>query len=128
MSETRLSYELVKAFRDKYPKQRLRFWHVKNENAHKNAIALGIVAGVADMHYSKEDGKMLYMELKCPGKVHVSKKVMQQVRWGIEQERLGHTWRLVTSVDQAMDLIEGREAGLRPKQVLDLLINKTIAF
>lgn len=119
MSEARLQASIVRQFGETYPEQRGRFFSVKNENAHKNSVARGIVPGVADMHYIRDLSKgNLYMELKYPGRKHDRDHVQVQVNWGRLMESLGHRWRLVTTLEQAMNLIEDKcDAGLTVDQV-----------
>ena len=138
MNEIQLQSEIVRKFSELfYPKERGQLFHVSNERNSKNqafqAKSIGVFAGVSDFLYMKkfhprENGSestfLLGIEVKAPNTYHSKDHLMQQIEWGKILENCGGKWVLVTSVEAAMESINGNYSNcLNLEQVSNLIKN-----
>lgn len=121
MSEVRLQSDIAVEYSRRYPKLQGQLFHVSNERNNKiqafQARAIGIIPGVSDFIYfelfhPKENGSssslMIGMEVKEVGSRHEVQHLKNQLKWGKTLENCGGRYFIVRSVDEAMDVIEGR--------------------
>ena len=83
-----------------YPEHRLRLCCINNNsyNAFKGSMdkSMGVVAGVSDMFYLLEDGKIRWLEFKIEG----GKQSQKQIEWEQKCKSLGHDYRLIFTEDE----------------------------
>lgn len=144
MTEDQLLSGVVVAFSQQHPNKRGQLFHPANERNHAlqaiQAKAKGIHRGVSDLIYfefflPRENGSaatnLICVELKVIGSRHERHTVEGQVEWGETVEKNGGSWRLCTTVEQAISCFENTPAGLTTKQVRTMLLEqktKTIKF
>ena len=125
MSEEKLQSDIVRKFSELYPLKRGQLFHVPNERITASqklkAKSIGVFSGVSDLiHIGKLDVSCL--ELKAPGSYHKVPHVRQQVEWGKTMQSIGHRWRIITSVDDALSFINwDTNQGLTTDQVEKML-------
>lgn len=138
MTEDQLLTGVVVAFSQQHPQKRGQLFHPANERNNQlqvyQAKAKGIHAGVSDLIYfelyhPKENGspltRLICTELKVVGSRHDRSTVQNQVEWGETVEANGGTWRLCTSVDDALSCYNGQPKGLTTAQVRQMLLEQT---
>lgn len=137
-TETKLCSDITREVRNKHPDTRGCFFHVSNERNNKTqayiAKSIGIFAGVSDFIYLYKDEfnlrkglvGFLGLEVKVPNSRHKVEHIQQQVGWGEIIESIGGNWRLITSVEEAVNCVEGNLQGYTTKQVREMLKNNTL--
>jgi hypothetical protein len=133
-SEERLQSDIVRKFSELYPEKSGQLFHASNERNHKlqafKARAIGIIPGVADLIYFSKYLDVA-TEIKAPGSRHLIATVRGQLRWGRVWESQGNTWRLCTTVDEAISCYQGNFKGKTLDEVDEYLRSvktKTIKF
>lgn len=134
MTEDKLSQLITTAVRNKHPQTRGRFFHVANERNSKEqawiAKSIGIHPGVSDFIYidsnyllftGNKGINFLGLEVKVPNTRHKVEHIEQQVEWGELVESIGGNWRLITSVEEAVNCVEGNLKGYTTTEVRNLL-------
>lgn len=134
MSEEKLQSDIVRKFSELYPEKRGQLFHVPNERITASqklkAKSIGVFSGVSDLIYIG-NGKICCLELKAPNSYHKITHVQQQVDWGKTMESIGNRWRMITTVSDAIDFINGHDFGLTTIEVQKMIDNsksKTIKF
>jgi len=96
-SESKFQSRCFVAHWNHYPQLRGRLCCVNNnsQNAIKGSFnkAIGIVAGVSDMFYLLENGKIIWLEFKLIG----GRQSDKQKQWQNVCESLGHTYKIIYS-------------------------------
>lgn len=124
--ETKLQSEIVAAHSQKYPEQWGQLFHISNERNHIKqafiASAIGIVNGVSDLMYISKKINVA-TELKISGSRHKVSTIKSQIKWGIVWENLSkkNHWRMVFTVEQALNCYEGNLEGYTLKQAKKLI-------
>lgn len=135
MSEEKLQSDIVREFSELYPEKRGQLFHVPNERITASqklkAKSIGVFSGVSDLIYIGCNVKAL--ELKVKGSYHKVNHILQQLEWGQHLETLGHDFKFILSVEDAINFInEKHNQGLTTEQVREMLKNngnkKTIRF
>ena len=107
-SEGKIQSECYIWFHNTYPEHRGRLYAINNnsQNAIKGSFnkAMGVVKGVADMHFILPAGRIAFLEFKAPG----GKQSPDQIKWQETVEKLGHEYLIITSVDQFQGWIKFR--------------------
>lgn len=97
-SEGKIQSECYIWFHNTYPEHRGRLYAINNnsQNAIKGSFnkAMGVVKGVADMHFIMPKGRIAFLEFKAPG----GKQSDAQWKWMKKVESLGHYYCIITSV------------------------------
>tara|TARA_R110001632_G_scaffold229939_1_gene366845 strand:- start:962 stop:1384 length:423 start_codon:yes stop_codon:yes gene_type:complete len=95
--------------------------------------AMGLVAGVSDLTYHY-DNRLVFIELKQPGRPHKSAHIHKQVEWGANRYLNGAEYYICTSVKGFYDIIHQKEMKVpdvysmrEVKKLLDLK-KSTIKF
>lgn len=105
-SEAKLQATCFQNHWNYYPQHRRRLFCINNnsQNALKGAFnkAIGVVAGVADVAYLKESGRVLWLEFKRPGGSQSDK----QIEWQSLCISLGHDYRVIYTEQDFWDAIE----------------------
>jgi len=127
MSEAKLQSDIVRKFSELFPEKRGQLIHVPNERITKyqrlTAKGLGVFNGVSDLVFF--DTNIVYcLELKAPGTNHKVLHLQQQVDWGKTMESIGNRWRIITTLEDALKFMGGKEAGLKTEEV-QLMLNNT---
>lgn len=131
MNENQLQSAIVRKFSELHPEKRGQLFHVPNERNHAlqaiQARSKGIFPGVSDLIYieNNADSGMIHVvgiELKVKGSRHKFESIEQQMEWGVILELAGGSWRLCTSVDEAISCTEGNLKGLTTEEVKEILV------
>ena len=124
MSEEKLQSDIVRKFSELYPEKRGQLFHVPNERITASqklkAKSIGVFSGVSDLIYIG-DGIVNCLELKAPNSYHKVTHVQQQVDWGKTMESIGNIWRIITTVNDAIDFINGHDFGLTTDEVQEMI-------
>ena len=124
MSEEKLQSDIVRKFSELYPEKRGQLFHVPNERITASqklkAKSIGVFSGVSDLIYIG-DGIVNCLELKAPNSYHKVTHVQQQVDWGKTMESIGNRWRIITTVNDAIDFINGHDFGLTTDEVQEMI-------
>lgn len=141
MSEIRLQSDISREFSVRYPKMQGQLFHIPNQRNNKiqafQSRAIGIIPGASDFLFFEKNKnstvynfdefniKLIGLEVKEPGSRHSVDHVQRQVDWGKVLEREGGRWFIVTSVDIAMQVIDGNYNGgaLSIKDVEEMISN-----
>ena len=136
--ETKLQSQIVVWFSQERPEERGCLFHVSNERNSPlqafQARAIGIFPGVADLLYFSRKNNSIHVtgiEVKAKGERHSVDHIKNQVEWGKKICSLGGEWFLVTSLEQAINIFNGKKDGLTVDEVEELISNiktKTIVF
>ena len=122
--EARLQSEIVRAFAAKYPERRGRLWATFQETSSKiqgaQRLSLGLIAGVSDLLYIDEQGRLWGLEIKAKHSVHKVSHLIRQAEWLINCTYRGF---FVDSVDMFWEVIETGEGGICPIKLLQKLKN-----
>ena len=123
-SEEKLQSDIVRKFSELYPLKRGQLFHVPNERITASqklkAKSIGVFSGVSDLIFMDKDCCCM-LELKAPGSYHKVPHVRQQVEWGKTMESIGNRWRIIISVDDALNFMSGKDVGLTTTQVEKML-------
>jgi hypothetical protein len=144
--ELKLQSEIAVEISQRFPNLRGQFFHVSNERNNQikafQARAIGIFPGVSDFLFFEEIAarefqienccKLTALEVKEPGSYHKLDHVKQQAEWGQILEDKGGRYFIVTSVQQAVSVVQGNYEGIMNLQDLQKHISqcklKTIRF
>ena len=127
MNEKQLSSQIVREITNLQPEKRKQLFHIANERNSKEqafeAKAIGIIPGVSDFLYFEKDIPLIGMEIKVPDSYHKVDHIISQVEWGEVLEQQGGVWRLITTVNDAVCLIVGKDftVGKTTSQMRELL-------
>ena len=140
MTELKLQSDIVRKFSELYPEKRGQLFHVPNERNNKTqafvAQSIGIVPGVSDLVFFGTHilgMNLLGIEVKLPGSSHKVSHIKSQINWAKKVELNLGRWRIVRTVEEAINFIEGKENdGLKIKDVEQMLMEnknkKTVKF
>lgn len=127
MNEKQLSSQIVREITNIQPEKRKQLFHIANERNSKEqafeAKAIGIISGVSDFLYFEKNFPLIGMEIKVPESYHKVDHIISQVEWGEVLERQGGVWRLITTVDDAVRMIVGKDftVGKTTSQMRELI-------
>lgn len=142
MNETQLLSGIVRKFSELYPEKRGQFFHVSNERNNQmqafRAAGMGIFRGLSDLIYFDGFGFgfmcIFGLEVKAPNTRHDRDQIEAQIEWGKILESQGGKWRLIRTIEEAMNFVNRRfehPCGLTIAQVEQMLLEqktKTIKF
>ena len=115
MSEHKLQSEIVIRFSQVFPERRGRLFATFQEtDKGSHLTSLGLVKGVSDLLYVTENGELIGIELKYPGKRHNAEHIKEQAYWLATIPKRGY---FCTSMNMFFDIINGGE-GIDPRLVL----------
>jgi len=110
-NEKQLQAAIAMRFSQEYPEKNGQLFSVRNTTLSlrdgNTQKAMGMKAGVSDFVYLDDDGTMVGIEIKFPGKKHGKQHVINQLQWGEVVERCGGEYFIVTSVSGFMSIIKG---------------------
>jgi len=104
--EAKLQEDIVVGFNHNYGKYRGRLIAINNNSV--NAIkatqntSMGVKKGVADLCFLCEGGSVIWIELKAGYGIQSD----GQIRWQGKVEAIGHTYKVVRSVEEFYSVIK----------------------
>lgn len=106
MTESRLQQLCFLWHWNTYPQERGRLWMQYNnpKNAEHGAIlkGMGLIAGVSDLAYLREDGRMVFIEMKLPGEGQSER----QKQWQSMVQACGAEYHVIRSLEEFQNLIQ----------------------
>ena len=122
--EAKLQSEIVRAYSVKYPNKRGTlfgtFQEVSSQVQGSQRLSLGLVAGVSDLLYVDEHGRLWGLEVKARGTIHKVSHLIKQAEW---LSSIPYRGFFVDSVDMFWEVIETGEGGICPQRLLQKLKN-----
>jgi hypothetical protein len=112
ISESRLQQQCFMWHWNSYPDQRGRLW--MNHNNPKNRIhgailkGMGLLAGVSDLTFLREDGRCVFIEMKLPGE----RQSPKQKKWESLVDQCNAFYHVVRTESEFKEVIN-RHASIK---------------
>ena len=83
---------------------------------------MGMVRGVSDLCYIREDGSIVGIEVKLPGKRHQKDHIANQWRWGMNCSE----WYILTEVEEIHAIVKDEIQNIKyTRSEVMILLNET---
>ncbi|MBE9490872.1 MAG: hypothetical protein IMY67_11300 [Bacteroidetes bacterium] len=134
--EHKLQVQMAVKFSQQRPEEKGLLWSTRNITLSvrdgQKQKAMGMIKGVADLIYYKQDD-FVAIEVKYPGEKHHKNQVEIQYNWGMKITEQGGYYFIVTSLEGFWSIIEGfteHKDVYSLKQIKDKLDNSgsTVIF